>query len=104
MYILDNLESEGKVFLDPNTLSEDGTISLSNTAFSKDGKIMAYGLSKSGSDWLEIKFRDVTTGKDFPETLVKVKYSTMAWTHDNKGIFYGVSIIIILILINYIIK
>lgn len=93
MYILDNLESEGKVFLDPNTLSEDGTISLSNTSFSKDGKVMAYGLSKSGSDWLEIKFRNVVTGKDFPETLTKVKYSAMAWTHDNKGIFYGVCIV-----------
>ncbi|XP_065166170.1 prolyl endopeptidase-like isoform X2 [Atheta coriaria] len=80
---------EAKVFLDPNLLSSDGTIALSGTKFSKNGKVFAYGLSASGSDWLEIKFRNVDTGEDYKEVLKKVKFSSMAWMHDNVGFFYG---------------
>lgn len=84
-------ESESKVFLDPNTLSEDGTIALTQKAFSEDGKYMAYGLSESGSDWIKILIRDAETGKDLSEVLEKVKFSEISWTKDNKGFFYGVS-------------
>ena len=55
MYMQENLSSEAKVFLDPNKLSEDGTISLRGRSFSKDGTHFAYGLSQSGSDWSTIK-------------------------------------------------
>lgn len=89
IYVQDNLQDKGEIFLDPNTLSDDGTIALSNTSFSEDGKTFAYGLSASGSDWREIKFKNVDTGEDYPETLKKVKYSSMSWMHDNKGFFYG---------------
>ncbi|KAF7267109.1 hypothetical protein GWI33_019606 [Rhynchophorus ferrugineus] len=89
IYVQENLQDEGKIFLDPNTLSDDGTIALSDSCFSEDGKTFAYALSASGSDWKEIKFKNVETGEDYPETLKKVRYSTMSWMHDNKGFFYG---------------
>lgn len=89
LYVQDGLKDDSRVFLDPNQLSEDGTISLSGTAFSEDGEIFSYGLSESGSDWIKIKFRKVASEEDYPDTLEKVKFSGMAWTHDHKGLFYS---------------
>uniref|UniRef100_A0A0A1XGV8 Prolyl endopeptidase n=1 Tax=Zeugodacus cucurbitae TaxID=28588 RepID=A0A0A1XGV8_ZEUCU len=83
------LVDEPKVFLDPNTWSEDGTVALSQKSFSEDGNYMAYGISENGSDWLKIKIRDVNTGEDLKETLEKVKFSEISWTIDNEGFFYA---------------
>lgn len=63
MYVLDDSRSEGEVFLDPNLFSDDGTVALTCTAFSESGDVLAYGLSESGSDWLQIKFRSTDKGK-----------------------------------------
>ncbi|KAG5346645.1 PPCE endopeptidase, partial [Acromyrmex charruanus] len=89
LYVQDTLESEPKVFLDPNTFSEDGTIAITSSSFTEDGSIFAYGLSKSGSDWRTIHFLNAHTGEKYSEILEKVKFSSITWTHDNHGIFYG---------------
>jgi prolyl oligopeptidase len=77
------------VLLDPNTLSEDGTVALSATAVSPDGNYLAYATSASGSDWQEFHVRDIATGKDLPDHVRWVKFSGASWTKDGKGFFYS---------------
>lgn len=92
LFIMRNrLDAKPEIFFDPNSLSNDGTISLSTytVSFSDDGKWWAYGLQKSGSDWNSIKIRNVDTGIDLDEELTKVKFSTISWTKDNQGFFYS---------------
>ncbi|MGB3208515.1 MAG: prolyl oligopeptidase family serine peptidase [Crinalium sp.] len=89
LYTLTSLDSEPKVLLDPNKLSEDGTVALAGIAISENGKLMAYGLSTSGSDWQEWKVRDVETQADILDHLNWIKFSGASWTKDNQGFFYS---------------
>ena len=89
LYVLQSLDDEPRVLLDPNTLSEDGTVALSGYAISEDGKFMAYGLSSSGSDWQEWQVRDVDTTEDLSDRLKWIKFSGASWTHDSQGFFYS---------------
>jgi prolyl oligopeptidase len=89
LYTLRSLADEPQVLLDPNKLSEDGTVALTDLAISEDGKRMAYGLSASGSDWQEWKVRDVETCQDLSDHLQWIKFSSASWSHDNQGFFYS---------------
>ncbi|MEH2049609.1 prolyl oligopeptidase family serine peptidase [Nostoc sp.] len=89
LYTLKTLDDQPKVLLDPNKLSEDGTVALSGLSISEDGRILAYGLSSSGSDWQEWKVRDVETGEDLQDHLKWIKFSGASWTHDHQGFFYS---------------
>ncbi|NEP48455.1 MAG: S9 family peptidase [Moorea sp. SIO3C2] len=89
LYTLTSLDAEPTLLLDPNTLSEDGTVALSGLAFSKDGKLLAYGLSRSGSDWQEWQVREVETGLDLSDQIKWVKFSGASWTDDHQGFFYS---------------
>lgn len=89
LYVATSINDPGRILLDPNTLSTDGTIALSGSRISDDGKTMAYGLSASGSDWVEWHFRDVETGKDLPDVLKDIKFSGVSWSKDNQGVFYS---------------
>jgi prolyl oligopeptidase len=87
IYIKDDLEDEGEVFINPNTLSEDGTVSLTNFEVSDDGKYAAYGISRGGSDWREFYVREVATGEDLDDHIMWAKFSGISWYKD--GFFYS---------------
>ena len=89
LYWTDSLKGEPKVLLDPNTLSKDGTVSLTITSLSDDGQWLAYGTSSGGSDWNEIRIRHVETGEELPEVLQWIKFSSASWAADGSGFFYG---------------
>ncbi|MCZ2260307.1 prolyl oligopeptidase family serine peptidase [Sporosarcina sp. G11-34] len=78
-----------EIVINPNELNAEGTSALTNTTFNKDGSLMAYAISENGSDWQEIKIRNMETLTDYPETLKRCKFSTLAWTEDGDGFYYS---------------
>ncbi|KAL8582879.1 hypothetical protein ACOMHN_014102 [Nucella lapillus] len=89
VYVKDSLNSTPSVFLDPNKLSADGTTALSIVSFSPDGSLFAYGVSVGGSDWSTVKVKSTSSGQDLTDTVNYLKFSSVSWTHDNKGFFYS---------------
>lgn len=89
LYVAESLDAQGRVLLDPNTLSPDGTTSLTDTEPSEDGKLLVYGLSKAGSDWVQFRVRDVATGKDLEDVIDWVKFSGASWAKDGSGFYYS---------------
>jgi prolyl oligopeptidase len=87
--VADTLDGEGRLLLDPNTLSADGTVALANFTPSEDGKLLGYSISRGGSDWNEILVRDVATGKDTGDHLKWVKFSGISWAKDGSGFYYS---------------
>lgn len=85
----ETLESEPVVLLDPNSWSKDGTVALSGTAFSDDGRYVAYGVQKAGSDWNTWKVMEIESGKVLDDELNWVKFSGAEWTPDSRGFFYA---------------
>ena len=77
-----------EVFLDPNTFSKDGTVSLGGMSFSKNGKILAYAISEGGSDWRKVIVLDAETKNIIEDTLVDVKFSGISW-YKNEGFYYS---------------
>lgn len=89
LYTMKSLDEAPRMLLDPNTLAADGTVALSGTSVSPDGKYLAYGTAASGSDWNEWKVRDIDTGRDLEDHIKWVKFSGTSWTPDGKGFFYS---------------
>jgi prolyl oligopeptidase len=78
----------GRELLDPNSLSTDGTVAFKSAAFTDDGRLMAYGLSESGSDWETWRIRTVATGQDLPDLIRHAKYGSASWRKDGSGFYY----------------
>jgi prolyl oligopeptidase len=89
VYTMKSLTEKPAVAIDPNLLSKDGTVALTGMQLSRDGRYLAYGTAGAGSDWQQWQVRDLTTGKDLPDLVKWVKFSSAAWTRDGKGFFYS---------------
>jgi len=87
LYVQSNLEDEARVLLDPNNLSEDGTVALASISVSNDSKYLAYLIARSGSDWNEVFVKDIATGENVSDHLKWIKFSGVSWYKD--GFFYA---------------
>ncbi|MDH3652561.1 MAG: S9 family peptidase, partial [Saprospiraceae bacterium] len=87
LYQQESLDAATSIVLDPNTFSEDGTVSLSGISFNKEGNLLAYQISRGGSDWQTIFVKDLRTGDLFSDSVQWVKFSSMSWYND--GFFYS---------------
>lgn len=89
VYTLETLEGTPKLLLDPNTLSADGTVALSGTKVSPDGRYLAYGVSNGGSDWQDWRVREIASTTDLSDLVEWNKFSGIAWAGDSSGFYYG---------------
>ena len=89
IYTLKKLSDAPRVLLDPNQLASDGTVAVTSTTVSEDGRLLAYGVATSGSDWNEIRVRDIEADQDLPDVVKWIKFSGPSWTKDSKGFFYS---------------
>ena len=87
IYQMDRLGGEERVFLDPNTLSTDGTVALKSLTFSNNGRWAAYSISRSGSDWQEFFVIDLQTGQLTQDHIEWAKFSSASWLGD--GFYYS---------------
>jgi prolyl oligopeptidase len=89
LWVADAPGAEGRILIDPNTLSDDGTTALSAIEVSEDGELVAYATSDAGSDWRTWRVRRTASGEDLPDTIGWSKFASAAWTHDGTGFVYG---------------
>lgn len=78
-----------EVFLDPNSLSDDGTVALAALAFSEDDRYVAYAAAASGSDWVKIHVMETATGRLLDDRIEWVKNSGASWAPDSEGFYYS---------------
>lgn len=89
LYVVDSLDGEPELVLDPNVWSDDGTIALQDIELSDDGRYMAYARSIAGSDWTEWFVRDMHAGRDLADHLQWTKFTSVSWNHDGSGFYYS---------------
>jgi prolyl oligopeptidase len=88
LYVRDGLVGKDRSLVDPNQLAADGTIALDWWYPSRDGKLLAYGVSKNGSELSTLHVRDVDSGKDLPDQIDRTRACSVAWLPDGKSFYY----------------
>lgn len=89
LYVRDGLNGVPRTLIDPNTLSDEGAVSIARIAISPNARYVAYALSAKGSDWVEFRVRDVATGTDFDDVIRGVKFSNVSWLANESGFYYS---------------
>lgn len=88
LYVREGLHGKEKILIDPNALSPEGLVSLDWWFPSDDGRLLAYGLSKEGSEQSILYLIDVETGKKLSDEISRTRYTSIAWKKDNSGFYY----------------
>jgi len=89
LFSTQGLAGQPGVVLDPNTLSKDGSLAVIAYVASRDGRLLAYGVSVSGSDWTDWHVRDVASGRDLPDVIRNTKYYAPAFSPDGRQLYYS---------------
>ena len=89
LYMANGVNGEAEVLIDPNSLSEDGTVSMASSEVSPNASYLAYLLSDGGTDWKTIHIRDTKTKNDLSDVIDGVKFTNVAWLPDESGFFYS---------------
>ena len=89
LFYSEDVNSIKTLLLDPNDLSEDGTISISSISISPNAELLAYSISDGGSDWRTWKIKNIETKKDLSDTINWSKFSGAEWAKDNSGFYYS---------------
>ncbi len=89
LWVADAPDAVGRVLIDPNELSPDGTTALTAVEVSDDGELVAYGTSDAGSDWRTWRVRRTASGEDLPDRIGWSKFASAAWAPDASGFVYG---------------
>jgi prolyl oligopeptidase len=89
VYVRSSVDGPATLVIDPNVISEDGTVALQQFAPSPDATLFAYGLAEGGADWQTIRVRDVAAAKDLPDEVRWMRFSDISWTRDGKGFYYS---------------
>ncbi|MCA9265499.1 MAG: S9 family peptidase [Planctomycetales bacterium] len=89
LYLQNSLDAEAEILMDPNTWSADGTVALSGTVFSDDGRYVAYGVAEGGSDWRVWRVMEIESRKVLDDKIEWIKFGSPTWTKDGKGFFYS---------------
>lgn len=89
LFVMDSLDAEPRVLIDPNTWSDDGTVALSGMSFSDDGRYVAYGIQDGGSDWRTWRVMEIDGGRVLEDELKWLKFTDTTWSKDGKGFFYS---------------
>jgi len=89
LYVANALDAQPRVVLDPNSLSTDGSLAVAGYVASHDGRLLAYGVSVSGSDWTDWHVRDISSGRDLPDVMRFTKYYAPVFSYDDQSIYYS---------------
>jgi len=89
LYVMESLDGDPRVLLDPNGFSEDATVALAGLSVSPTGQYLAYSTSDGGTDWNTWHVRDVSSGRDLPDRVGFTKFTSASWLPSGAGFFYS---------------
>jgi len=88
LYVREGIDGKEKVLIDPNTLDKEGLVSLDWWYPSDDGKLLAYGLSREGTEQSTLYIMNAETGEKLSDVITRTRYTDLSWKEDNTGFYY----------------
>jgi prolyl oligopeptidase len=88
LYWRKGVDGADRVAVDPNALNDAGTTALDWYYPSRDGRVLAYGLSENGSEESVLHLLELDTGRHLPDRIPRMRAASIAWLPDGRGFYY----------------